>query len=334
MSADERADRPSRRGRAGSRRRRACARRRRDPGCARARARSARTKTASSAASASSSASGGAAASASRAASSRSSAASPRSRTPAVGMGVELRAQLVLGARSGGDAAASGSITAASAWTAHASRCTARARTSAPERAASGGAVVGDPAPRERAEEADRVVLGAVALPVAGDDLLALARAAGLRRRSGGDLVDRVGQRRRVLPRHRLAEARVAPPPRAGARTRRRGRTPPGPMPGTRRCARRSRATAPSRRRAARDPPSRQRIFAGDAEHDFPGRRAARVYSAPWTSSPASTSSSRAIRRGARSSASTSRASCSSSIAAAVAAVATRSPTTRSTPAS
>ena len=45
-----------------------------------------------------------------------------------------------------------------------------------------------DPAPGEGAEEPDRVVLAAVALPVARDDLLALARPAGLGRRSRGDL--------------------------------------------------------------------------------------------------------------------------------------------------
>ncbi len=70
--------------------------------------------------------------------------------------------------------------------------------------------VVGDLTPRERPEEADRVVLRAVALPVAGDEFLALTRPTGLRRSARGDLVDGVGQRRGVLPRDGFPEQRAA----------------------------------------------------------------------------------------------------------------------------
>src|SRR5919204_4045774 len=63
--------------------------------------------------------------------------------------------------------------------------------------------------PGERAEEADRVVLGAVALPVAGDDLVPLARLARLHRAPDGDLGDSVLEGGRVLPRHRLPKERI-----------------------------------------------------------------------------------------------------------------------------
>ena len=75
---------------------------------------------------------------------------------------------------------------AATASIAHVSRCTTRSRS---QRARAHGdrlAVLGERAPRERAEEPDRVVLRAVALPVAGDDVGPAAparRAAAARRR-------------------------------------------------------------------------------------------------------------------------------------------------------
>ena len=66
--------------------------------------------------------------------------------------------------------------------------------------------VIGDAPPRQRTEEPDRVVLGAVTLPVAGDDLLAASGSARLGRRVLCDVDHSIDQRRRVLPRHRLAK--------------------------------------------------------------------------------------------------------------------------------
>jgi hypothetical protein len=70
--------------------------------------------------------------------------------------------------------------------------------------------VVGGPVrPADRTEEADGVVLDAVALPVAGDRRLVIA-APDVARFPGGGLVDTVGDECPVLPGHRLAERRVA----------------------------------------------------------------------------------------------------------------------------
>ncbi len=147
----------------------------------------------------------------------------------------------------------SGSRVSARACTAHASRWTVRSRTSAPERTPRGGPASLDPPPRERPEEADRVVLRAVPLPVAGDDLLALTRPAGLGRAHPPP----PSGRRSRAPR---GSARSPPPgragrarPRAASRPRPRGRRPRGRRPGTRRCAPRSPATGPSRPPTARD---------------------------------------------------------------------------------
>jgi hypothetical protein len=63
-----------------------------------------------------------------------------------------------------------------------------------------------DRPPRQRTEEPDHVILGAVTLPVAGDNLLTPVRPARLRRCVLGNIDHSVDQRRRVLPRHGLAE--------------------------------------------------------------------------------------------------------------------------------
>ena len=70
--------------------------------------------------------------------------------------------------------------------------------------------VISKPPPGERPEETDRVVLGAIALPVAGNDLLAPASPAELDRGAVGHLRDGVDHRRGVLPRDGFPEERVA----------------------------------------------------------------------------------------------------------------------------
>ena len=227
--------RASRRGRACSRGRRSCARRRcrpsrarrRPPGdllehaveLGRARRRRPRAR---------------AAATASRAASRRSSP--------------DVSASSGRSARSGNGPIGSGVVTPAAAATAsiaHVSKCTTRSRSSAPERTA-----IASPsrerAPGQRPEEADRVVLGAVALPVAADDVRPAAPARRAARRAGGELVDRARERLAALPRHRLAERRVARH-RGEPRAPRRARTRRAPRPGSPSCGPRSRATGSSR---------------------------------------------------------------------------------------
>ena len=71
-------------------------------------------------------------------------------------------------------------------------------------------AFLGERAPRERPEEPDRVVLGAVALPVVADHVDPAAPARRAAGRTRGELVDRARQRLPALPRHRLAERRIA----------------------------------------------------------------------------------------------------------------------------
>src|SRR5690349_11472977 len=73
-----------------------------------------------------------------------------------------------------------------------------------------GRAVVSGTSPGQWPEEADRVVLGAIPLPVAGDDLFPLPLTAAGSGGSGGDLGDRVAHRGPVLPGDRGAEQRVA----------------------------------------------------------------------------------------------------------------------------
>ena len=117
--------------------------------------------------------------------------------------------------------------------------------------------IVLDSTPGERAEEADRVVLAAIALPVAGDDLLAPARPARLGRRPLGHLgtafASAAGFCQVTASWKRGSRRDPAQPLRlvARARTRR------APRRESRRCGRQSRATASNPQRAAPDHPHR-----------------------------------------------------------------------------
>src|SRR5215831_11178344 len=72
-----------------------------------------------------------------------------------------------------------------------------------------GRAVVSGASPGQWPEETDRVVLGAVPLPVAGDHFFPLPLTAAGRRGPVGDLADRVAHRGAVLPRDRRLEPRI-----------------------------------------------------------------------------------------------------------------------------
>ena len=128
---------------------------------------------------------------------------------------------------------------------AHVSKCTTRSRCSAPERTRR-VALLGERAPRQRPEEADRVVLRAVALPVGGD-VTSVQR----RRRDGLPAAPAASLSTARASDSRLCHATASRNAGSRATSASRGSSPgpktSSPSPGSRRCGPRSPATGSSR---------------------------------------------------------------------------------------